>query len=210
MGRLTATVVPAQDFQRYRWMLPIDVPHTSTWYYGWRLNEPSSGVANVDPATVDPMLRPLVGWLHARGVRTTPSCQGHFGGCPNRIRQAAADLAAQERAIRARGLWMRDVERGDAMLVRDPTWRAPTLPGLVEGVAREEGNGYLGVLLPHKLLTPRDERRGYAAISPRQTHDGTWLDATVRAPSERQQAAAWGWVEGQIMNAIRGTDKPWP
>jgi hypothetical protein len=185
---LVAATVGPHDFAAYRWLVPVGVEHPSGWHYGLRRRRPHPGSAQVDARTLDPDLRELVLRLHREGVRTLPSCQGHFGWCPRRVQQAARDLAAQEPLLR-RGLLMRDVETGVVYRARDAAWRAPSERTLLDGVRRWEGVGYLGVICPDdaRWTCPHLRRMEHAVIQP----VGRQINIWVTAPNQRRQTAAW-------------------
>lgn len=73
---------------------------------------------------VDPALRELCRRLLAAGLRTTPSCQGHFYERP-RFERVWDQLSREAGAVRTAGLVVRDCENGRARLFRDPLYRLP-------------------------------------------------------------------------------------
>ena len=153
MSRLVAKVVGPHRFAAYRWLVPVGVPHPSGWHYGLRRGQgPSSpvyrGSMRVDPETLDADLRELVTGLHRIGVATLPSCQGHFGWCAERIKQAARDVAGQESLIH-RGLVMRDIEDGSRMMVRRPVLAGSKCEAGLPRVSRAlRVSGIWGLSLP--------------------------------------------------------------
>jgi hypothetical protein len=198
MSRLVAKVVGPHRFAAYRWLVPVGVPHPSGWHYGLRRGQgPSSpvyrGSMRVDPETLDADLRELVTGLHRVGVATLPSCQGHFGWCAERIKQAARDVAGQESLIH-RGLVMRDIEDGSRVMVRDPSWRAPSVRQLAEGVENIEGIGYLGIVSPPPWMVS-----SVVPFTRLNRHRGR-LDVWVKAPNARAQRRAWDRLTSTLLN----------
>lgn len=195
MSLVAATVGP-HSFAAYHWLVPVGVEHPSGWHYGLRRRRPHPGSDRVDAQTLDPDLRDLVLYLHREGVRTLPSCQGHFGWCPQRVRQAARDLAAQEPLLR-RGLTMRDVEGGRPLHVQASHWRAPSERVLLDGVRRWEGVGYLGVICPDdaRWICPRLRRMEHAVIQPVGRRINIW----VTAPNQTRQTATWARVTEALL-----------
>jgi hypothetical protein len=140
LSRIVASVVGPHRFSRYRWVVPED-NHPSGWHYGILRETKSKGSLQVDMNTVDPPLRRLVSSLHARQIKTLPSCAGHHGRTPERVRVAAQDLQRQERAIQTQGLVVTDVEDGSTYNMLDPDWKSPSLGQLLAGVRHWVGVG---------------------------------------------------------------------
>jgi len=189
--KIVGSLVPPIHFRRFRWVVPVDVPHPSRWHYGVPLPVMHQGGNNVDPETIDAPLRDLVGGLHRMGLRTTPSCAGHFGVDGDRVVQAAKDMANEERWIRRIGLRVKDIESGDEDVVQDPSWRAPDVKSLTRDALRWEGVGYLGVVCPRRLLPPRTVQMPWVEIVPIVEEYESRIDIWVRSPNKELQHQTW-------------------
>jgi hypothetical protein len=188
--KLVGLNVPPHRFGRFRWLVPVGVEHPSDWHYGIGQALPHQGSTQVDLSTVDASLRPLVEELHIRQIETLPSCAGHFGRSPERVKQAARDMAAQEGAIRGRGLPMRDIETNAIDLIQADHWRAPSLSELMQGVRRWEGVGYLGVVIPAEKHPFRPLVTRWGRIQPIHGRQSR-LDLWVNAPDQSAQDQTW-------------------
>jgi hypothetical protein len=200
VSHLTATAVPPHLFAAYHWLLPVGVPHTSNWHYGWARQTPHAGSLSVDPATLDPALRPLVTALHQRGIRTLPSCQGHFfprsqtGKADPALVRRYRDLQAQAPLIRGNGLLMRDVESGKVWRVQDSAYKLPTFYEMMRNHYALEGIGYLGILMSPNRIRFRDSAYIYAQAAPGR------LDIWVESPDARHQRKIWDNITKDILD----------
>lgn len=200
--KIVGSVIPPIHFRRFRWVVPLDVPHPSRWHYGILLPTTHQGSSNVDPETIDAPLRSLVKGIHQLGLKTTPSCAGHFGMDGSRVVQAAIDMANEENWIRRKGLRVRDIESGDEDVVQDPSWRAPDVKTLTRDALRWEGVGYLGVVCPRHLLPKRTVRMPWVEIVP--VFDGceSRMDIWVQSPSTESQNQAWRNATEKILHSL--------
>lgn len=206
MAQLVAEVVGPHRFSAYRWLIPKQ-DHPSGWHYGLRRQTRSQGSLRVNMDTVDPPLRALVSALHARGVPTLPSCAGHHGRTPERVKQAAEDLSRQQDAIKTFGLEMVDVEDGSTYTILDPLWKSPSLGRLLQGVRSWEGVGFAGATFPPGTL----RREGLPAVDhasvkiiPGSRADE--LQLWVQTPSAPLQAEVWSKLSDSILAYINGKD----
>ena len=202
LSGIVAAVVGPHRFNRYRWVVPAE-DHPSGWHYGILRETKNRGSLQVDMNTVDPALRRLVAGLHARQICTLPSCAGHHGRNPVRVQAAAQDLQRQERAIRAEGLTVTDVEDGSTYNMLDPDWKSPSLGQLLAGVRHWEGVGYAGAVFPAGALlqVPAISVRGAKV----QTVPGSQQDLLhlwVQTPDPESQDRAWNDLSDQILGHI--------
>jgi hypothetical protein len=198
VSSLTANAVPPHRFEAYHWLLPVGVPHPSGWHYGLLRGTPHPGSLRVDPATLDPALRPLVMALHQRGIRTLPSCEGHFSA-PKQTALSLArrrrDLQAQAPLIWGSGLLMRDVESGNVWRIQDPTYKLPSPADMLAGHYSMAGVGYLGILTPpHRIKLKRSP---YLHTQMQPNRVNIW----VSAPNARIQRRIWGNITKDILEA---------
>jgi hypothetical protein len=155
--------------------------------------------------TVDPPLRSLVSALHARGVPTLPSCAGHHGRTPERVKQAAEDLSRQQDLIKSFGLEMVDVEDGSTYTILDPLWKSPSLGRLLQGVRSWEGVGFAGATFPPGTL----RREGLPTLDHTSVKilPGSRADALhlwVQTPSASLQSEVWSKLSDSILAYIDG------
>jgi hypothetical protein len=200
---VVADVVGPHQFSRYRWVLPIHHDHPSRWHYGIRRQTTNRGSLRVDMSTVDEPLRELVASMHARQICTLPSCAGHHGRSPSRIRQAAADLARQERQICEGGLMVTDVEDGSSYTLLDPDWKSPTHGRLLAGVRHWEGVGYAGATFAPGQLTrePNISTRSSKVQLVRGSQQDV-LHLWVQTPDPGSQDRAWRDLSKDIIRYI--------
>lgn len=200
--KIEGLLVPPHRFRRYRWVIPLDVEHPSQWHYGVPRGSPHQGSLGVDMSTVDEPLKPIVGQLHAMGVPTLPSCAGHFGRQPERVMQAARDMAAQEGPIRGRGLRAVDVESGEEVELRSQEWRSPSAAELMRGFRSWAGVGYLGAVLPIDLVPDKPSAMRWGRIQPVRGARPPRVDLWAFAPGPRAQAEAWSRLGDSFISMV--------
>ena len=110
-------------------------------------------------------------------------------------------MAAQEGAIRGRGLTMRDIETGSVDLMQDPDWRAPSLTELMRGVRRWEGVGYLGLVVPPEKHPFRAIVTRWGRIQPIHGRQNR-LDMWVNAPDQGAQDRTWQRLTHMTLNLL--------
>jgi hypothetical protein len=195
IGDLVNQPIPTRDAHRYRWLTLMG---EKGWFYAVPRASQKLGSRSVDPATLDPSLRVLVSELHARGVATLPSCEGHFD--PANILTANNQLLTQASLIRA-GTWMEDVESGARVPVWVPGWR-PVL--LTPAWAGEMAEGYLGLAASAAwagdAMGRLREVDGVRAAVWRA--ERPWLRLRVRTRSPSDQRRAWRAVEVALLSTV--------
>lgn len=134
--------VPPDRFDHYAWMSPSRPPWAPKWYYWRKIHSPNPGNC-VDLATVDPLLRKMVELANRKGVRTLPSCQGHFHD-PRDTKEQAQWLKMEEPMMRRGTLPLTDTETRSRYLYRDPSYVAPTVSQLAEAMRSWSGVGRVG------------------------------------------------------------------
>ncbi len=119
--KITAAFVPHEDFHKGTWLCSTG---DSLWYY-FMPGKSANTISNKEFwSTVDEPLRPLTRFLHHRGIRTTPSCSGHFRG-KGHFYRVYSSLLRDEARIRNSGLLLRDVESGKEYFFQDKRHRLP-------------------------------------------------------------------------------------
>lgn len=119
--------VPHEEWDKYAWLSPHE-EREEPWFYAVetgqnpRLRElPTNGAFM---RTVDPEIRPLVAWLHSKGVPTGPSCSGHDID-KRGFEDIYAGLVRDAEEIQTIGVLLRDPEDGNDHVAMDEDYRLP-------------------------------------------------------------------------------------
>jgi len=144
---LRADIVPHREFALRKWFYANPL-----WYYHRR---ELAGEITLDGSfykLVDPQLRELCRSLHEAGIRTTPSCQGHFYS-RDHFQKTWDELEEEEAQIQSHGLIVRDSETQQLYLFRARTFQLPWLDFgcFYEQASVHQNKGYLGVIVPRHL-----------------------------------------------------------
>ena len=139
---LSAGYIEPSMFDRVRWFRPARAKGVPVWHYWTPRTTPHLG-ERVDLATVDPLLRNMVAFAQARGVLTTPSCEGHFFDAAW-FDAAYRGLLADAPLLRAGALPMQDVESGAVIRPRVAGWTPPPYVETRDAVAANNGKGQIG------------------------------------------------------------------
>jgi hypothetical protein len=119
--------IPHEEWDKHAWLVPHE-PRDEPWYYAVETGQqPSLRELPTDPGfmrTVDPEIRPLVAWLHSRGIPTGPSCSGHAIDAKG-FDQIYAGLVRDSEEIRTIGVLMRDPEDGRDYVALDEDYELP-------------------------------------------------------------------------------------
>lgn len=126
-------------------------PNHTAWYYHTPRVMPSEELSpKFLEATLDKPLRLLALGLNSLGYTTLPSCSGHYKDVEE-LNEAYDHLVADARMIRKGGLELQDVENGNILELRDPTWNLPwDRAGFIKSAQGSNGKpeGYLGFVVP--------------------------------------------------------------
>lgn len=207
--------VPPGDADRFRWWAPVRTgaaAHLPRWFYGepWPAGT-TRPAATARPETLDALVAPVVGSLHAAGRPTLPSCEGH--DCPEPWLVAAwRGLQWDARQIAGPGLRLRCSETGETRTFRAPGWTAPPFDAWAAPVRAWRGRGRVGWLDPQPALA-------CATLGPRLPPDacarplpGGAVEIQVYQPDAARRPLAWAnvarAVEGVLgyTRRLRGTD----
>jgi hypothetical protein len=150
---LSADLVPTPLYATRRWFFSSPL-----WYY--HLPVAASGVAAAPAACVihagdrfyeliDPGIRGLCRLINEAGLRTTPSCEGHFYPAVH-FRKVWDELRREAARIARAGLPVRDSETGEEFLFRDRAYALPwpELDSFFAEAGAAQGAGFLGVVIP--------------------------------------------------------------
>ncbi len=152
MDGLTPAIVAHKLWWRRRWFHAVD---GTRYYHAPGPRQPILAGRGFYER-LDAQLRPLCRLLHAHGLQTTPSCQGHFHG-RSYFEARWEELQREAAAIRSTGLRVIDAESGAQYRFRDPRYHLPwrSFEVFQARSLRHQRTGYLGVLVPvaqHPLL----------------------------------------------------------
>lgn len=205
---LRAEIVPQREFALRRWFYASPL-----WYYhGQGINNE----LNLDQTfyqRVDPDLRDLCKLLHAAGVRTTPSCQGHFYGREH-FEKTWDELEREEALIQTSGLPVKDCETDEALIFRTSSYQLPwpRFADFYDQVVVDQTKGYLGILVPrhwHELCcrlhndqyrTPRSRISFDGELS--CLLDGSLFDITVVARNPHERRQEWNAITTRMANLL--------
>lgn len=137
--------------EQWLWRQWFYADESALWYYHRPRHELRMVADRQFYALVDPELRELCQLLHGHGLRTTPSCEGHFYP-EQRFQQIYKQLQQDQAAIRGQGLAVKDSETGQTYLFREESYRLPwsDYEEFFAQVGAQQGVGYLGVLVPRE------------------------------------------------------------
>lgn len=164
-------------------------------------------------ALMDPNLRPLCRLLHQAGVRTTPSCQGHFYPREH-FQRVWGQITRDAAAITQAGLPVRDSETGRLYLFRNPAYTVPwpTFEAFHDQVALHQTTGYLGILLPRERSELYESflAGGHRSRTSAMLFDpylGRLLASYVfhlfvHTPNPEQQARQWRYLTDLVHSAL--------
>ena len=98
----------------------------------------------------DKPIRKLVGWLHKRGIKTTPSCSGHHVSERN-FAMVYDGLKKDMEAIKNGGLQLKDIETGKVFTYQNSRYKLPwTKSYFVRRAASYQQKGVLGLRLGNR------------------------------------------------------------
>ncbi len=162
---------------------------------------------------VDPDLRELCKALVERGLRTAPSCQGHFHDRAY-FEQRWDELRHEADAITRDGLVVLDAQSSRRHLFRDRHYSVAwgTFEAFFRQSLRHQSTGYLGVFVPrHELSVYRRLRR----LATRQSIAAFTFDRRaeriarahllhilVHPRDEQDGERRWRWLTERIIDAV--------
>lgn len=143
--RITPDMIPHEQFHKGSWLLPV---RNASWYY-FLLQENINHISNKNfMDSVDEQLKDLVYFLHARGIKTTPSCSGHYRRKSD-YEEVYIALRTHQYYINNEGLEMRDIETGKIYLFQEESYDLPwTKTDFVEKAMTYQQKGIIGMRIP--------------------------------------------------------------
>jgi len=149
LSRISPALIPHQQFHLGAWLLPVNDPH---WYYFLPKENPNQITNPAFIESVDPPLKNLVEYLHQNGIRTTPSCSGHFRS--KETYRSLYDLLLKDKEqIRTEGLLLKDIETNKEILFLDKDYYLPwTRTDFLNEVMDYQHHGVIGMHIENEDL----------------------------------------------------------
>src|SRR4051812_37377333 len=116
---LRADIVPHRRWPVSKWFYANPL-----WYYHRPGTDEEINATRKFYQLVDPDLRQLCHLLNSAGLRTCPSCQGHFYE-RNRFENIWTELTREQDEIRDGGLVVKDSETDKEFLFKDKNYALP-------------------------------------------------------------------------------------
>ena len=140
--KITPEFIPHEQFHLGKWMVSVKRP---SWYYFQKCRN-TNDITNEDfSESVDMPLRRLVGFLHNRGIKTTPSCSGHHKREKN-FKKIYAALEKDAAEITGKGLELKEIETGRKFIFQNKNYRLPwTRKKFIADVKNYQSRGILGM-----------------------------------------------------------------
>jgi len=194
---LQADLVPHRQWALRRWFYANPI-----WYY----HRPSA-THEICPQgkfyqLVDEDLREICRLLNDAGLRTTPSCQGHFYP-RQRFERIWDELRKEEPQIRGEGLIVKDSENQQQYLFQNRGYRNPwpNFEAFYKEASAHQNVGYLGVIVPDDQIDRKSiaELRAYHSQSTtvrlepelEKTLGGTVISVLVNTLEPQAQSEQW-------------------
>jgi hypothetical protein len=146
---ISPQLIPHSEFHKVAWLRSVERP---SWYY-YKKQKPHQVILNKDfLASVDEPLQELVGHLHQRGIKTTPSCSGHHIKDRN-LEKIFSNLKEDEALITTCGIQMMDVESGELEHFKDKNYGLPWGKyDFVKELSEYQHKGVLGMKIEDEML----------------------------------------------------------
>lgn len=147
--RISADLIPHSRFHQGSWLIPVNKP---SWYYFVQQENTNTILNEGFMHSVDLPLRELVAYLHDQGIKTTPSCSGHFKKLRD-YKNVYDALESDLKHIRNGGLVLKDVETGKVILYSDHNYKLPwTQKDFLHAVMDYQHHGVIGIKIINKPL----------------------------------------------------------
>jgi hypothetical protein len=145
--QITASLIPHEEFHLGSWFVSVEKP---CWYYFLKKRNTNRITNKHFMESVDEPLKELVNFLHQEGIRTTPSCSGHFR--TQDVYEEIYDQLVQDREkIRGKGLELKDIETGKIIHYQNDSYELPWGEHeFLQKIMKYQHKGVLGMRLGHK------------------------------------------------------------
>ena len=149
---LHANFIPQPEMYMRRWFKPKS---HDEWFYHIPLIKPSISTKQDHEIikTLDEPLRDLFMHLSLNGLKTLPSCSGHF--LTKRDQQKKYNLLSNDLdSIRKKGLIVKDVENDKMYRYTNPSYESPwsSFREFQDEIENHAPIGYIGIIQPSKSL----------------------------------------------------------
>jgi len=139
---ITPEFIPHSKFHEGKWLLSVDRPE---WYYFMKKKNTNVISNESFIESVDEPLKELVRFLHKKGIRTTPSCAGHFISDRN-LESIYDSLVADEVQIKNNGIKLKDIETGKTVVFKNEKYHVPWSRNLfIKKLASYQQHGVIGI-----------------------------------------------------------------
>ena len=195
---ISIDVVKYSDMPNKQWYMS---PHHTSWYYHHPRILPSEELSpKFLEATLDPPLRLLALGLNSLGYTTLPSCSGHYKD-EEELDESYNFLIHDSKLIRGRGLELQDVENGNTLVLKNPSWCLPwdraTFRKIASGTAGKP-EGYLGFNVPKakgyevgKSVDRATKNNDGCRYEVKKMPNGYTFELRVHTGKQRSQDKAW-------------------
>lgn len=147
--KISPELIPHSQFHTGVWLKPQE----TDWYYFLKKSNTYAITQAGFMESVDKPLKKLVKYLHSRGIKTTPSCAGHFIRNKD-LEKKFTRLQKDGEEIRNGGLVLSDVQNGDKYLFKDKNYRLPwNKKDYVKAFDRYQQKGVIGIILKNNTAS---------------------------------------------------------
>jgi hypothetical protein len=144
---ITPELIPHTKFHTGTWLRSSG---QAGWYYFVKKRNRNVITSKNFLASVDEPLRELVNFLHKKGIRTTPSCAGHFLNEKD-IEKVYRSLIRDGLKIRNGGLKLKDMQTGEEYCYREKTYTLPwNKTDFTKRLNKYQHRGVLGIRLGNR------------------------------------------------------------
>jgi hypothetical protein len=141
-------MIPHDQFHLGIWLTSVENP---CWYYFSKKKNTNIISNDSFMESVDPPLRKLVKLLHDHGIRTTPSCSGHYK-TSSTFQKIYSVLEEDRQKILHQGLLLKDVETGKTHLYQNKHYLLPwSEQDFISQALEYQHRGILGMRLSNKM-----------------------------------------------------------
>lgn len=145
---ISPALIPHDQFHLGIWLVSVENP---CWYYF--MKRKNTNIISNDSflESVDPPLQKLVQFLHEQGIRTTPSCSGHYKNI-GEYKEIYAALRNDLQKIQHHGLALKDIETGRIYFYRNKHYRLPWVESIfIRQVMSYQQRGIIGIRLKNRV-----------------------------------------------------------
>ena len=181
----------------YKWYRPGH----QKWYYYEPLDNLDS-LGSDSPSiynSLDPCLALLIPFLHQKGYRTLPSCQGHFES-ESELQSKYRELELDYLQVHSRGIPLRNVEDGSVTVWSDSRYEFPweTYAHFKNEIINVMGLGYLGIINFPDVPPPSDL---FVCINDSVGRDRV-THLLVRSSCESEVEKNWGGLTELLVRSL--------